>query len=131
MKVWLVTAAIPGVNIPLYILSEDQPTHEKINEAWMAKFAGRADVEPLKDPAKTKDLPLRECYPSYGTGPATIDIFGVPSDDESAAAITADCMTSDTEADHSRADGKLTDLLHKLGFPATLDAYAAVAKWYA
>lgn len=60
MAIWKIHAAVPGLNVPFYIESDEEPTHEQINEVWM-----RDSQEPLKTPAESLSLPLREAYPAY------------------------------------------------------------------
>jgi hypothetical protein len=60
MAIWKIHAALPGLNVPFYIEAEEEPTHEQINEVWM-----RDSQEPLKTPAESLALPLREAYPAY------------------------------------------------------------------
>lgn len=54
-------------------------------------------------------------------------------DAEIAARIKAEAVFSDgdTEAAHINADAILCELLIKLGFQKTVDAWSAVDKWYA
>lgn len=68
VPIWRVNAALPGLNVPFFIRSPEKPTFEQINAVWM-----RASKVPLKDPSTTKDLPLRDCYPSY----AGVDLITV------------------------------------------------------
>jgi hypothetical protein len=58
--IWRVNAALPGLNVPFFIRSPEQPTFEQINEVWM-----RTSKVPLKDPSTTRGLPLNDCYPTY------------------------------------------------------------------
>lgn len=60
MAIWKIHAALPGLNVPFYIEADEQPTHEQINEVWM-----RDSETPLKSPAESRALPLRDAYPSY------------------------------------------------------------------
>lgn len=68
MSIWRINAALPGLNVPFFIEAPEKPTHDQINEVWL-----RTSKVPLKDPATTRDLPLRDCYPSY----AGIDLIEV------------------------------------------------------
>lgn len=63
MPIFRIHAALPGLDVPFYMHSEERPTHEQINAVWMQQHNGKG--QPLKDPAKTRDLPLRDCYPGY------------------------------------------------------------------
>lgn len=60
MAIWKIHAAIPGLNVPFYIEADEEPTHEQINEVWL-----RDSKVPLKSPAESRSLPLRDAYPSY------------------------------------------------------------------
>lgn len=60
MDVWKIHAALPGLNVPFYIRSAEQPTHEQINAVWTRK-----SKTPLKAPEEAMKLPLRDAYPAY------------------------------------------------------------------
>lgn len=60
MRIWRINAAVPGLNVPFYMACDERPTHDQINAAWMQKSS-----VPLKDPATTRDAPLKDCYPGY------------------------------------------------------------------
>ncbi len=51
-------------------------------------------------------------------------------DGDTAARIEAECMSTDKELDHIRADDILVELLRDIGFDETADAFEAVGKWY-
>lgn len=47
------------------------------------------------------------------------------------AEIERQCMFGDAEADHSRADDLLCELLAELGYQEVVEAWRKVDKWYA
>lgn len=75
MAIWKVNAALPGLNVPFYMECEERPTHEQINAVWMGPKGSKV---PLKDPTKTRDLPLRDCYPGYA-GVDLIEVHQIPA----------------------------------------------------
>lgn len=54
-----------------------------------------------------------------------------PSDEEFAEKIQYECQHGDTEGAHGRADEILCELLTKLGYTKTVNAWESVDKWYA
>lgn len=54
-----------------------------------------------------------------------------PSDEEYAEMIQYECQHGDTEAAHCRADELVIQLLAKLGYAKTVNAWENVPKWYA
>lgn len=84
MAIWKIHAALPGLDVPFYIEADNEPTHEQINEVWM-----RDTTIPIKSPAESAALPLRDAYPAYvKVERLTVAKIDGPATHDSAAAET-------------------------------------------
>lgn len=104
LPIWRVNAALPGLNVPFFIRSAEKPTHDQINEVWMRK-----SKTPLKDPATTRDLPLRDCYPSYA-GVDLIAVEDLETVEDGMVAVTAETLRQLVGAAESYAEDLSTGL---------------------
>lgn len=55
----------------------------------------------------------------------------LPTDDEVARLIRERCYKGCPESDHIAADNLLVEMLGKLGYPKTVEAFNGIRKWYA